>query len=68
MITNIKNLYEQVNDKKGLILLLSEEFNVRPNSIRTNWFSTYYSIPKKHEAKVIELLKYAIKQQNSVTI
>tara|TARA_R100000935_G_scaffold19306_1_gene37203 strand:- start:393 stop:599 length:207 start_codon:yes stop_codon:yes gene_type:complete len=68
MITNIKNLYEQVNDKKGLILLLSEEFNVRPNSIRTNWFSTYWSIPLKHEQRVLSLLQNTVTQQNSVTI
>jgi len=68
MNLNIKSLFNQIENKFEFILLLSNEFKVKPTSIRTNWFSTYYSIPKKHEAKVIELLKYAIKQQNSVTI
>ena len=65
---NIKNLFNQVENKFDFILLLSKEFKVKPNSIRTNWFSTYYSIPNKHQARVIELLQNTIKTQNLVAV
>jgi len=68
MENNIKNLYNQVDNKFDFILLLSKEFKVKPNSIRTNWFATYYSIPNKHQARVIELLQNTIKTQNLVAV
>lgn len=68
MNTNIKNLYRQVRDKKSLIFLLSKEFGVRPNSIRCNWFSTYWSIPSKYEARVLRILQNTVTHQNSVTV
>jgi hypothetical protein len=48
-------------------LLLANEFKVKPNSVRTNWFATYYSIPEKHEPRVIELLQNTIKNQNLIS-
>jgi hypothetical protein len=68
MENNIKNLFNQVDNKFDFILLLSKEFKVKPNSIRTNWFATYYSIPNKHQARVIELLQNTIKTQNLVAV
>ena len=68
MENNIKNLFNQVDNKFDFILLLSKEFKVKPNSIRTNWFATYYSIPNKHQARVIQLLQNTIKTQNLVAV
>jgi|TARA_R110002111_G_scaffold8225_2_gene30728 hypothetical protein len=67
MENNIKNLYDQIENKFDFILLLANEFKVKPNSVRTNWFATYYSIPEKHEPRVIELLQNTIKSQNLIS-
>lgn len=65
MIQNIKNLYSEINNQKEFCLLLSKEFELKPNSIRTNWLSTYYSVPDKYQARVIEILQKTINQQNN---
>jgi hypothetical protein len=65
MIQNIKKLYSEINNQKEFCLLLSKEFELKPNSIRTNWLSTYYSVPDKYQARVIEILQKTIKQQNN---
>ena len=68
MNKNIKHLFNQIENKKEFILLLSNEFKVKPNSIRNNWFSSYYSIPEKHESRVVEILQQTIRQQNLVAV
>tara|TARA_R110002126_G_scaffold178621_1_gene327645 strand:- start:702 stop:908 length:207 start_codon:yes stop_codon:yes gene_type:complete len=68
MQENIKHLFNQIENKFDFILLLSKEFKVKPNSIRNNWFSSYYSIPEKHESRVVEILQQTIRQQNLVAV
>ena len=68
MENNIKNLYNQVDNKFDFILLLSNEFKLKPNSIRTNWFATFYSVPNKHQDRVIELLQNTIQRQNLIAV
>ena len=68
MKQNIKQLFNQIENKFDFILLLSKEFKVKPNSIRNNWFSTYYSIPEKHESRVVEILQQTIRQQNLIAV
>lgn len=66
MLQNIKDLYTKVDKKNDFILLLSQEFSIKPNSIRTNWFQTFFSIPEKHQSRVLELLQKRIQLQNKV--
>jgi len=68
MQENIKQLFNQIDNKFDFIILLSKEFKVKPNSIRNNWFSSYYSIPEKHESRVVEILQQTIRQQNLVAV
>ena len=68
MENNIKNLYDQVDNKFDFIMLLSNEFKLKPSSIRTNWFATFYSVPNKHQTRVIELLQNTIQRQNLVAV
>ena len=68
MNQNIKQLFNQIDNKFDFILLLSNEFHVKPSSIRTNWFSTYYSITQKHESRVLEILQNTIRQQNLIAV
>jgi hypothetical protein len=65
MNTNIKKLFNQIKNKKEFVFLLAQEFELKPNSIRTGWFSTYYSIPEKHQNRVVEILQNTITQQNN---
>lgn len=64
MNTNIKALFDQVENKHEFIILLSKEFKRKPATIRTNWFATFYSVPEKNEERVLQLLQNTIKQQN----
>ena len=66
MTENIKRLFNEIENKQKFVFLLSKEFKVRPISVRNNWFSNYYSIPEKHEKRVLVLLQRAIKLQNSI--
>ncbi len=68
MNENIKDLFNKVQDKNSFIIYLSNEFNIKPNSIRTNWFQTFFSIPDKHKERVIELLQRQIQQQNKIAV
>ena len=68
MQENIKHLFNQIENKFDFILLLSKEFKVKPNSIRNNWFAAYYSIPQKHESRVLEILQNTIRQQNLIAV
>ena len=63
MKQNIKDLYKELDNKKDFVLLCSDEFNIKPNSIHSNWFNTYWSIPDKHLERVLELLQNYFKQQ-----
>ena len=67
MVKNIKQLFPQIENKYEFILLLSNEFKIKPSSIRTNWFSTFYSVPNKHQDRVIELLQNTIQRQNLIS-
>ena len=67
MNENIKELFDKIENKYKFILLLSKEFKIKPSSIRTNWFSTFYSVPDKHQKRVIELLQNTIKSQNLIS-
>ena len=63
MKQNIKDLYKELDNKKDFVLLCSDEFNIKPNSIHSNWFNGYWSIPDKHTGRVLELLQNYFKQQ-----
>jgi|TARA_R110001599_G_scaffold165527_1_gene354932 hypothetical protein len=67
MVKNIKQLFPQIENKYEFILLLSNEFKIKPSSIRTNWFSTFYSVPDKHQKRVVQLLQNTIKNQNLIS-
>lgn len=63
MKQNIKDLYKELDNKKSFVLLCSDEFNIKPNSIQCNWFNAYWSIPDKHLDRVLELLQNCLMQQ-----
>lgn len=63
MKQNIKELYNELDNKKGFVLLCSDEFKIKPQSISNNWFNSYWSIPDKHVERVLELLQNYLKQQ-----
>ena len=48
MLENTKNLFAQLKDKQSFIMLCSTEFEIKPLSIRNNWFGGYWAIPDKH--------------------
>ena len=66
MISNIKKLYAQVEDKQKFVNLLSKEFDILPQSVNNNWFTKFW-IPKSKQSRVVELLQNTIKKQNKVT-
>lgn len=63
MTDNIKNLFEQIDEKSNFIKLVAKEVGNTPLSIRTHWFSNFWAIPEKHQERVVELLQNTIKNQ-----
>lgn len=49
-LDNIKNLFDQVEDKKDFIEKVSEEFGVTKSSVRTGWF-TRFEVPTKYKVQ-----------------
>tara|TARA_B110000967_G_C18896445_1_gene571021 strand:- start:2469 stop:2732 length:264 start_codon:yes stop_codon:yes gene_type:complete len=64
MLENTKNLFAQLKDKQSFIMLCSTEFEIKPLSIRNNWFGGYWAIPDKHLKRVVDLLQNSIVKQN----
>jgi len=64
MLENTKNLFAQLKDKQSFIMLCSTEFEIKPLSIRNNWFGGYWAIPDKHLKRVVDLLQNSIIKQN----
>lgn len=51
---SIKELYNISENKKKLIQLLSDKYGRAARSISNNWFSGFFSVPKRLEEKVKE--------------
>lgn len=52
----IKTLYGRLKDKKAFCVELSKEVETSPLSIYNHWFGSFWSIPEKHQALVLEML------------
>jgi hypothetical protein len=65
-IDNIKNLFEEVEDKKDFIERVSKEFNIAKSTARTGWF-TRFEIPKRYNIQdnLISFMQKYIFKQNS---
>lgn len=65
-IENIKTLFRQVDHKGKFILASADEFGVTPQTIKSNWLcdSGFWSVPKKHQDRLVELLQRQVQKQN----
>lgn len=57
---NIKKLYEKINHKNRLIKMVAKDLGLSAAYVRNHWFSNFWIIPEKHQARVIELMQRAI--------
>jgi len=55
--SNIKNLYNEINNKKELTLLVADHFSLNPLSVRNNWFGGFYQVPVKHQGRLITIMQ-----------
>lgn len=67
MIENIKTLYQQIDDRRAVVVSIAEEFGLKPISVANNWFGSYWAIPDRHQERVAEILQNAIRIQNENT-
>lgn len=51
---SIKEIYKLAEDKKELVELLANKYDRTPRSISNNWFSGFFSVPKKLKDQVKE--------------
>ena len=64
MKEEIKSLYKQLQGSKNeLLIAVGLEFKIDPASVKTNWFSGLWSIPKDKQLKVLEMLKKEIESR-----
>ena len=69
-IEEIKSLYHQVEHKTRFIASAAKEFEKSPQAMKNHWLcdSGFWSVPKKHQAKLIKLLKRQIQIQNGIEL
>jgi hypothetical protein len=63
---NIKNLFNKTTNKKELILLVAEHFDLNPRSVQCNWFSGFYQVPEKYQNRCIKIMQNFIKVESQV--
>ena len=63
MTTNIQTLFNQIDNKKEVVMYLSGHFKLRPSSVRSNWFSNYYAVPEKYQKEVVNILQKFVKKE-----
>ena len=61
-IPRIKELYKEVTDKTDYHIAIAKKFELQPISVRTNWFSRYWAIPKWFRKDVIKFTEEYIKK------
>lgn len=64
--SNIKNLFGKTTNKKELILLVADHFNLNPRSVQCNWFSGFYQVPEKHQDRCIKIMQNFIKVESEL--
>lgn len=64
--TNVKYLYSKANNKKELVLLVADHFNMNPMSVSNHWFSGFYQVPIKHQDRLIKIMQNFIKVESQV--
>lgn len=65
-IDNIKNLWDKLpNDgsKTDFMVMLGKDIGRQPNTLKNHWFTSFWSIPKEFEDRVIELLQNTIREK-----
>lgn len=63
---NIKNLYQEIEDKTKFIAAVSVEFDREPRTLQNHWFSGFFSVPKKLRVQLIEFMQNYLKIQNGL--
>ena len=61
-IDNIKNLYNQLNNKQKFVHDVADYYFKNYDHIKNRWFSKW-KIPEKFQVKIIEMLQNQIKNQ-----
>ena len=66
MIDNIKNLFQQIENRTDCIATISGATGIKGNTIARHWLtdSGFWSIPEKHQETVVTILQKIIKKQN----
>ena len=62
-IDNIKQLYKKVYAKTKFIAMVADDLGLNPQYVRGHYFSAFWTIPEKHEDRIIELQQNTIKEQ-----
>ncbi len=62
-IDNIKKLVKGIVDKKTFYQTVADDLGKKANSLQNHWFNGFWSIPTKHEDRVMEIAQETIKRQ-----
>lgn len=65
MKEEIKLLHQLIKDTAAFYNAHASKFGIEPISMKNNWFGRLYSIPKKHQKEVLELLKEEVELQKA---
>ncbi|KZS41874.1 hypothetical protein AWE51_00060 [Aquimarina aggregata] len=63
MIERIQTLYANVYDKQKFIESVAIRLEKVPGTLKSHWFSGFFSVPEKYHSVVIEMLESVVKEQ-----
>lgn len=62
MITEIKQHYQDINDKGSFIHKVAKRFKRKPSAVETQWISRGY-IPEEFQKKLLTMVKSEVRNQ-----
>ncbi len=62
-IENIKQLYAQITHKTKFIQIVADDLALSPRYLQNHYFGGFWSIPEKHQDRIIVLMQNTIKLQ-----
>tara|TARA_B110000093_G_scaffold164056_1_gene187426 strand:+ start:62 stop:289 length:228 start_codon:yes stop_codon:yes gene_type:complete len=64
MIENIQKLYKQIRPKGKFFEALSEHTGLERSSLKMNWFSSLWAVPKNKQESIVKFMQEYIFNEN----
>lgn len=62
-IDNIKNLWQEINNKTNFIIAVAHDLDRSPNTLHNHWFARFWQVPEEKQDEVIKYMQTWIRNQ-----